>query len=131
MDNQNTDFLYIEEGTNNKDSYVIVSVEVDKLTVIELMTTINLFQEEMTVNPASPQLFSLQKKSKLTLKFPNDYMEMINMECVGGEGTIYWEYEEERKYYLKGRNNRLSITSKKSTENKEHNLIVENTEGGL
>ena len=131
LDNQNTGFLYIEEGTNNKESYVIVSVEVDTLTVIELMTTINLFQEEMTVNPTSPQLFSLQKKSKITLKFPDSYMEMINIECVGGSGTIYWDYEKERKYYLKGRDDRLSITSKKSTENKEHKLVIENIDSNL
>ena len=128
---QKTDFAYIEEGTNNKDSYIIVSVEVDKLTVIELMTSISLFQDEMTVNPTSPQLFSVKKKSKITLKFPNDYMEMINIICAGGSGIIYWEYEKGKKYYLKGRDDRLSLTSKKSSEKLEHKLIIEATDNNL
>jgi hypothetical protein len=116
------DFLYISEGTNINE-YIIVSVEVNKKTTIELLSTIFLYQDSISPNPSSSQLFSSYTDYAFKLDFPNEYMVMVNIICVGGSGEVYWD--DNNKYYLKGRDDRLSITSLRS-EN-EHELTIKGT----
>jgi hypothetical protein len=59
---------------------------------------------------------------KLTLNFPTDNMVMINIRGIGGEAEIYWKSNPNNKYYLKGRDDRLSITSPKKYY--EHELVI-------
>ena len=116
------DYLYIERGTTIED-YLLISVEADKETVIEFMSTILIYQEEITPNPSSPQLYSALPGHKFYLNLPDDYMEMVNIICLGGEGKIYWEFDNNNIYNLKGRDDRISITSNKSLQS--HKLHIE------
>ena len=116
------DYLYIDRGTNLEE-YLIISVEATKETIIEFMSTILIYQEEITPNPSSPQLYSAVPGHKFYLNFPDAYMEMVNIICLGGEGQIYWDFDDKNIYNLKGRDNRLSITSNKSMQS--HKLHIE------
>ena len=104
--------------------YVLVSVEIDINTTIEFISTIFLEINEITPNPFSPHLFNVYEE--LTFNFPKDYMELVNIKCIGGTGNIYWDNKKDELYYLKGRDDRLTITSSKS--NKEHKLKIKSIE---
>ena len=117
-----SDYLYISQHTKLTE-YLLVSVEVDKETIIEFMSTVLIYQKEITPNPSSPQLYSALPEFKFYLNLPNDYMEMVNIICLGGEGKIYWDFDDSKIYNLKGRDDRLSITSNKSMQS--HKLHIE------
>ena len=121
---QNTDFLYIQEGFTNED-YILVTVETNKQATIELLSTIFLFPEEITPNPSSPQLFMDRHDYSFSLNFPEDYSVMVNLICIGGSAELYWDFAPEKKYYLKGRDDRLSITSDKA--GKIQKLLIKGT----
>ena len=106
----------------SNEDYLLVIVETNKKTIIELMSTIFLYPEEITPNPSSTQLFLGKNKNDFILNFPKDYMVMVNLICVGGSAEIFWDNNPENKYYLKGRDDRLSITSEKS--GKDHKLRI-------
>ena len=116
-----TDFLYIDYGLI-KDYYVLISVETDKETVVELMSSLYVFNNDVTANPSTSQLFMTPSGNKFTLSFPTNNMVMANIRGIGGEAELYWESNPDNKYYLKGRDDRISITSEKSWT--EHKLII-------
>ena len=118
---QKKDYIFLSTETEI-DRYVLVSVEVNKETTIELVSTIFLFQDEITPNPSTYQLMTTYNKFDINLNFPREYMEMINIICVGGSGILYWNDSKDKQYYLKGRDDRISITSTKS--NNAHQLTI-------
>ena len=116
--NQNTDYLYIEEW-KNKNDYILVSVEVttqDQYTSVELITHIPLFQNEIIPNLANSQLLTVEKGKTVYFKTSEKYMPMIGIMCIGGSGEIYWDSQQRNKYYLKGRDDRLQITTKSKND---------------
>ena len=119
----NTDFLYFGQGTSIN-QYIFISVEINKYTPIELISTIALFQDSLSPNPSSPQLLSAFTNFEFRLELPKEYMEMVNIICVGGAGEIYWN-DKTNKYYLKGRDDRLSLTSLEKEES--HTLKIKAT----
>ena len=119
--NTMSDFLYIDYGLV-KDYYVLVSVETDKETVVELMSSLYVFNNDVMANPSTSQLFMAPSENKFILSFPTNNMVMANIRGIGGEAELYWESNPDNKYYLKGRDDRISITSDKSWN--EHKLII-------
>ena len=120
-----TEYLYIDQEMK-KGQYLLVSVEAERYTTIELLTSLFIYQDGITPNPSSPQLFMSITDNPLNLNFPEDYMVMVNLICIGGSAEIHWNSQPKNKYYLKGRDDRLSITSEKG--NKEHKLVVTATD---
>ncbi len=115
-----TDFLFVEQMT--KDNYVLVSVESNKDTPIEFYSCVTLYQNGMTPNPSSSQLYAALTDFKTTLNFPSEFMVMVNLVGIFGGAKLHWEGDD-NVYYLKGRDDRLSITSSRSE--RPHNLIIE------
>ena len=115
------DFLYIPEGLT-KEQYLLVSVESNKDSTIELLSSFALYQNGISPNPSTTQLFAALTNFEMSLNFPKDYMVMVNLVGVWGSAELYWENDPSKKYYLKGRDDRLSITSYRSEF--EHNLVV-------
>ena len=114
------DLLYIQEGLT-KGNYFLVSVETTIETVVELMSSLYIYNSEVSANPSTSQLFMVPNNEKFTLDFQSEStkMVMVNLRCIGGKAEIYWASDENNKYYLRGRDDRLSITSKLfDTENK-------------
>ena len=104
------DYLFINEGLD-KNSYLLISVETDIETIVELSSTYFIFQNSLNINPSTAQMFVVPESTSLSLSFPSNYMEMINIRSVAGSGELYWESNPENKYYLAGKDDRLSITS--------------------
>ena len=120
----NSDYLYVEYGLI-KEYYVLVSVETNIETVVELMSSLYIFNNVFTANPSTSQLFMTPTGDNFTLSFPSDTMVMVNIRGIGGEAEVYWESSPNNKYYLKGRDDRLSISSDISGNN--HNLRIKST----
>ena len=120
----NADFLYINYGLNES-QYLLVSVESDDETIVELMSTFFSFQTQITPNPSTPQMFISGLYMPLYLNFPKDSMVMVNIRGMGGSAEIYWNSNSTQKYNLKGRDDRLSIASEKP--DKVHQLVINAT----
>ena len=120
----NSDFLYISKGLKNNE-YLLVSFESNEETVVELMSTFYIKQSKITPNPSTPQLFMGFKHKPLILNFPKDNMVMVNIRGISGSAEIYWNTTKNNTYYLKGRDDRLSITSDKPGN--YHQLIINAT----
>ena len=101
-----------------------MSVEVTKETIVELISHIFLYQDAISPNPSSLQLITTYDDFDIKLNFPIEYMEMINIVCVGGSGVLYWEDSKDKEYSLKGRDDRISITSPKSYSTEHHQLFI-------
>ena len=115
------DYLYISEGLT-KGNYLLVSVETDRETIVELMSSFCSFLNGVTPNPTTPQLFMAITNYTFSLNFPRENMVMVNLRGIGGSAEIYWENDTNHKYYLKGRDDRLAITSGKSGSG--HKLLI-------
>jgi len=126
IDKPFNNFLMISSGLENKE-YILISVETDIETTVGLLTTFFLYQEECSVNPNTPQLFGLFNPSIL-LNFPLQYMEMVNIKAIYGSVQIFWDNNPDNKYYLKGRDDRLSITSEKSGKQHKLNMTHDNND---
>ena len=120
----NADFLYIRYGLKDS-NYLLVSAESDDETIVELMSTFFSYQTHITPNPSSPQLLMAVMHKPLYLNFPKDSMAMVNIRGMGGSAEIYWSTNSTLKYHLKGRDDRLSITSEKPE--KVHQLVINAT----
>jgi len=118
------DFLYIPYGLKES-NYLLVSVESDDETIVELMSTFFSFQTHITPNPSSPQLLMAVTNTPLYLNFPKDSMVMVNIRGMGGSAEIYWSTNTTLRYHLKGRDDRLSITSEQP--DKVHQLVINAT----
>ena len=83
------------------------------------MTSLYIYNSEVTPNPSTSQLFMIPNNEKFTLDFQSnsDKMVMVNLRGIGGKAEIHWASDEDNKYYLKGRDDRLSITSKNIVDN--------------
>ena len=120
---QSKEYIYIPESEKlNSNEYLLVLVETNKETIVELVSTFFIYQSEITPNPSTTQLFLAKKGKILTLNFPEEYMEMVNLISISGNAQIYWESLSDNKYYLKGGDDRLSLTSEKS--GKKHSLKI-------
>ena len=113
-------YIYLNEGLNNK--YLFVSVVSKTNTTIQLMTSFYSIEKEMSVNPNTPQLF-IMNNEKLELEFNNYYNNFaINLMSFSGEAEIFWSNENNNKYYLRGREDRLSFFCKMDN----NKLIINN-----
>ena len=75
---------------------MLITVELSIETTVELVSTIFLFPDEISPNPSSSQLMSAYEGYDIVLNFPTEYMEMVNIICVGGSGVIYWQDEQSK-----------------------------------
>ena len=115
------DYLFITEGLQ-KNKYLLVSIQTNIETIIELLSSIYTFDNGLMVNPRTSQLFLSFNNVPIILKFPSKLIEIVNVRGIGGKAEIFWDYYPENKYYLGGREDILSISSEKSEE--ENKLII-------
>ena len=116
------DCLFIPEGFP-KNKYLLLSIQTNIETIIELLSSIYSFDNGLMVNPRTSQLFLGFNNEPVTLKFPSKLIEIINLRGIKGKAEIFWDYYPKNKYYLGGNEeNILSINSEKSDE--ENKLII-------
>ena len=107
------DYIYIE--FKKRDTYFYVNVISDKPDDIFILTSMNIYNNkydniELYPDPYSERLFFISKES-LKLNFYFNYNQIINIVSLGGEGELIFGNNEKEIYNLKGRNNRLTLTS--------------------
>ncbi len=102
------DYIYTPHGQLSK--YLYVSVVSSKDTIVELMSTFYTTDTALTPNPSTPQLFTL-KTEMLALNFPLSDDYIVNIISLAGEAEIHWESTPESTYFLRGRDDKLSLTS--------------------
>ena len=125
---QNNNFIFFNYIEENK--YIYVSVISNTPDIIEFISSLNTYAKELIPNPNSIQLFSL-KNQKIIFSFIDIKNVLINIVSLAGEGKIFWEGEPEIEYPLRGRDDRLSLTSylnniDNSYNDKHYKLVIKN-----
>ena len=121
------DFIYIELNENNAKYYLFVSIISNILDDIMIITYLppNYLMNyssylELNPNPFSEQLLSLSGDN-LMLNFFSSSSLIINIVVLNGEAKIFWDNYPNEIYNLRGRGDRLSLTS---GENINKKLII-------
>ena len=80
--------------------------------IIEILSSSFRYRDGMSLypNPSTAQVFSMSNK-KVNFKFSTTKNLLINIACITGNGNFYWENNENKKFYLDGPNDRLSLTT--------------------
>ena len=111
----NTEFIYTTLNKNDQ-KYLFVSVFTDKEYDIMLITSMPIYNRlpknnlEYYPNPGTEQLMSVQRE-QLKLKFNINSNKIVNLVSLGGEADIKWANDDQNIFYLKGKGDRLSLTS--------------------
>ena len=119
----NIDFIFLT--LSELDSHFYVSVVSDKPDVIEFVTSFKTFDTELSPNPSSLQLFSINNYQNMKLKFITTKPLYINIVSLYGDSKLYLEKNPETKYSLRGRDDRLSLAIPHNSGS-ETILMVEN-----
>ena len=108
----NQDYLLIKEGFGN----FLVTVESDIDTTIELLSSIYFYQSSIHIDDYEPKVFFGFKNQKLNIDLPKlDYLDyMVNLRSIEGSADIYWDIDEGNKYFLEGKDDRISINTEVS-----------------
>ena len=120
----NSDYLYIKKGIIN-DKYLLVSVETDIETTVKLASSYNSNLNGVIPNPILPQIFVVKANSIFSLNFPKKNILMVSLRSIMGSAEIHWANDKNHTYYLKGRDDRLSLTNDKLGSNNK--LLIKGT----
>ena len=113
-------YFYINLNTENKNYYLYVSVMTDKPDDIMLLTSIPTYKTfnsnyyQYYLSPGTEKL--LISFDKLRLKLLNTSPLMVNIVCLDGEAELSWSDDPNNIYNLKGRDNRLSLITRKNVD---------------
>ena len=118
-----TDYIFLTDS--NIFSHFYVSVISDKPDIIEFITSFKTFDEELSPNPSTVQLFAINNSPSMKLKFKTTKPLFINLVSLCGTSKIYLEDEPDSSYIIRGRDDRLSLALPYNS-GKEAILIVEN-----
>ena len=103
------DYLYIPHG-HEYDNFVFVSVVTKQPTTVELLSSLYTYDLQLSPNPSSPQLFLLTN-DHFIFEFTTYEELTITIQSIGGEGTIYWEDDDNEKYTIHGKGQSISLAN--------------------
>ena len=118
---EEVDFLFLT--LSELFNHFYISVISDKPDIIEFITSFKTFDTELSPNPSSVQLFSINNDKSMKLKFKTTKGIIINIVSLFGSSKIYIEDEPNVEYSLRGRDDGLSLAI--PANEKETILIVE------
>ena len=101
------DFIFLTMASFK--SHFYLKVFSDKDDIIELVTSFQTFDKELSPNPSTMQVFPIMHESYLKLKFNTQKGLLINIVSIFGEAKLYLEKEKDIIYHLRGRDDRLSL----------------------
>ena len=114
------DYIYTNLKLGSK-KYFFVNVITDKeddifiFTSIPTYNVINKDNYQFYPNPSTEQLLSVSVE-KLRLKFFTDSSLIVNIVTLGGEAMISWADDLQTVFNLRGRGDRLTLTSGKTSD---------------
>ena len=114
-------FIFIEYGDFNKNAFI--SVISDSAEPIELYTSFKTFEDQLSPNPSSAQIYSLDIQMKeIKLDFKTSKSIAIKVSSLYGEGKLY---EDKDAYDLRGAEDSFDLVIPGKSAN-NHILTVEN-----
>ena len=128
INEQTNDYIFFSHIEQN--SHIYVNVLSDNPDNIEFISSFYKEDKQIIPNPYSMQIYYL-KNENITFSFVDTKNVLINLISVGGDGKIYWESDPDMEYSLRGRDDRLSLTSKLKNDNigvksKSYKLVIKN-----
>ena len=115
-----TDYIYTTlrgSPSGQQKYYFYVNVITDKEDDIFILTSMPMFNElsqndiEFYPNPSTEQLLSVSDDKTLTLNFFTSSSLIVNLVTLGGEAEVVWADDKNKVFNLRGRGDRLSLTS--------------------
>jgi hypothetical protein len=100
-------------------------VETDIETTVKLASSYNSNLNGVIPNPILPQIFVVKANSIFSLNFPKKNILMVSLRSIMGSAEIHWANDKNHTYYLKGRDDRLSLTNDKLGSNNK--LLIKGT----
>ena len=113
------DFIYIEQL--DKQKYIFLSIVTDSPEDVMLLSGMPLFNyishdiTEFYPTPGKEQLLSCSYE-KLTLSFATEKSILVNIVTLFGEAEVFWKNDSSTVYSLRGRGDRLTLSSGKSVD---------------
>jgi len=128
INEQTNDYIFFSNLEQN--SHIYVNVLSDSPDDIEFVSSFYKDDNQIIPNPYSKQIYYL-KNENITFSFSGTKNVLINLLSVAGDGKIYWESEPDMEYSLRGRDDRLSLTSKlklapRGEKSKSYKLVIKN-----
>ncbi len=117
--NEDIDYIYTKlspDKSGNKKYYLYVNVISDKTDDIMIITSLPMYNGisqddyEFYPNSNTEQLLSVTV-DRLQLKFFTTSSLIVNIVTLGGEAEVTWKKDPNMVYNLRGRGDRLSLTS--------------------
>ena len=122
----NKNYIYKEEIFKGKSYFFITTTGLEDV-VVEILSSTFIYRDNMDFypNPSTAQIFSIVNH-KVNFRFLTTDDICLNLDEVSGKGRVYWDENIQNKYYLKGYNDRISLTvSKDKAINQITSLKVE------
>ena len=116
------DFIFITLPKAN--SHFYVSVISDKPDIIEFISSFKTFDDQLSPNPSSVQLFTINNGPSINLKFKTTKPLLINIVSLYGSLKLHFLDDANVEYSLRGRDDRISLAI--PNDGNEENLIIEN-----
>ena len=117
------DFIFFTLPEIKKHFYV--SVISDKKDIIEFVSSFKTFDNQLSPNPSSVQLFAVNNDPSIKLNFQTTKPLLINIVSLYGSLNLYFEDDNKVKYSLRGRDDRISLVIPDDGNNET--LVIENT----
>ena len=117
------DYLYIPHGFQS-DNYVFVNVVTKQPTTVELLSSLYTYDLQLSPNPSSPQLFLLTNDN-FTFEFTTYEELTINIQSIGGGGTIYWKEDDSEKYTIHGKGQAITLANGYVDKNNNTKVFLE------
>ena len=115
-------YVYIENINKNQSYFFIIYAE-DSSDVMEVLSSTYAYYNDMDIypNPSTAQIFAI-RDFRINLNFVTTKDLLLNIVGLSDSGAFFWgdEKEQEKKYYLEGYDDRLSLTT--YTEDKDNQL---------
>ena len=116
--NLDTSYFYIKLDSSKKGKYLYVNVITYSADDVMMISSMNVFDEDQGKVPIfypSPRTEQIvqAKKDNLILEFSGNSSLIVNIQNLGGEADVRWEEDPEVVHYLRGKGDRLTLTTSK------------------
>ena len=116
---------YIYTSKINTTKYLYISVVTDKQEDLMFVSSLETYDYQISPNPNSAQIFTVEKGQNITLKFEASQYVIVNIICLGGQAQLHWMGQSDKNavYNLNG-GERLITTSEKDVSDKNFAYLV-------
>ena len=120
---EQTKFIFLSYG--DFESYAFISVISDKPDDIELYTSFKTFEDRLSPNPSTAQVYSMDlHKQSINIDFITTKSLAVNIMSLYGEARLYLEKDPQSIFYLRGAEDSIDYIIK--GREGESLLVVEN-----